>query len=156
MLRLSSGLRDAILGGSSSDSVQHLLEGCVLRIFSGTQPTSSDLTEATSTLLAEISLNGAGFSPGTPSTNGLSFDDPANGAIPKASAETWQGDGIADGNAGWFRLYASVRTVGASTTAVRLDGTIASSGGELTMSNNLIAVGTPVIINTFDIALPTS
>lgn len=158
MLRISSGLQAKILGGASSDSVQNLFSGGVLRVFSGTQPTDCDLTEATSTLLAEVSLSGAAFSPGAggASTNGLTFDDPVSGVLSKAAAETWQGLGVTDGNAGWFRFYDSNRTTGASTTAIRFDGVIASSGGELTMTNRLIAVGTPVIINTFDFSLPKS
>lgn len=158
MLRISSGLQAKLLGGSGAGSLQTLLSGGVLRVYAGTQPADADTTEGSAVLLGEVSLNGGTFIPGAggASTNGLTFDDPASGDLNKAAAEVWQGSGVADGSAGWFRFYDSNRTTGASTTAVRLDGVIATSGGELTMTNTAIAVGTPIILNTFVATLPKS
>lgn len=155
MLRISTGLQQNLLGGSGGDSVQQLLLGGVLRIFSGTQPSSCDDVEV-GTLLAEVSLSGATFVPGATSTNGLTFADPVDGVLSKTVSEAWNGAGVAAGSAGWFRFYDSNRTVGASTSSVRLDGAIATSGGEINMANSQIEIGTPVIINSFDITLPKS
>lgn len=153
MLRLSTGLRNALLGGSGGDSFQSLFSGGVVRIYSGAQPSSSDNTE-TGTLLVEISKDGATFVPGAPSTNGLTFDDPSAGAIAKAAAETWAGSGVNTGNAGWFRFYDSVRTLGASTTAVRFDGSVATSGGQMTMLSTLITAAITNYISDFSVTLP--
>lgn len=153
MLRLSTGLRNNMLGGSSGDSFQNLFSGGVMRIYSGTQPADADYAE-TGTLLLEISLGGATFVPGASSTNGLTFDDPSAGVIEKAAAEDWQGDGIATANAGWFRFYSSERTLGASSTAVHFDGSIATSGGQLSMTNTLITASVTTIVTSFSVKMP--
>ena len=153
MLRLSTGLRNGLLGGSAGDNFQDLFSGGVLRLYSGSQPSDADYAES-GTLLAEITLAGATFTPGASSTNGLTFDDPADGVIEKAAAEAWQGDGIADGSVGWFRFYASVRTLGASSSAIRFDGAVATSGGQATMVNTSVIIGIANIVSAFSVTLP--
>lgn len=158
MLRLSTGLRNKLLGdGGAGGSLQDLLGGGVLYCYSDTQPSSADGVE-TGTLRLVVSLGSAAFVPGAggASTNGLTFDDAVSAILTKAGAEVWSGVGLTAGTIGWFRFHASEAVEGASTTAVRIDGSIASSGGQIAMSNTTVEVGATVTCTSFNITLPAS
>ena len=126
----------------------------VIDIYSGVQPATADAVEtAGAVLLARVTLASGAFTPGV-STNGINLDVAAAGAVSKAVAEVWSGVGLADGTAGWFRFYDNAVTTGASTTAIRMDGQIATSGGEINMSNtNIVTLGTTTI-DGFVVTLP--
>lgn len=144
-LRLSTGLRQALLGTASFQSEFNLSK---INIYSGTQPSSPD-DAATGTLLVTISNNGG--------ATGLTFDAPVAGSISKAAAETWSGTAVADGTAGWFRLYENLDTPGSSsTTASRIDGNIATSGANMNMSNTFIANAAVQTVSSFSVTLPSS
>ena len=155
MIRMSTGLRTKMLGDGSDKSFKGLMAGGVIRIYSGSQPSNADITEP-GVLLAEITLLSGAFTPGSSggSTNGLTFENAANAEISKTSGQTWSGDGIAIGNMGWFRFYDSNRTTGSSSTAVRFDGSISSSGGQISTTNTAVDIDTPLAINTFVVDLP--
>lgn len=155
-LKLSTGLRDALLNNTG---LKDALDGGVIHVFAGTQPAGTDgadLDESGYTKLLEITLDGNTFTPGDPSTNGLSFDAPASGVLSKASGEVWSGEGLAQDVAGWFRFYDKSETTGASTTAIRFDGSIATSGGQLTVSTSTVQIGTPFAVDSLDLTLPAS
>lgn len=135
-------------GGSWSD----LLRNGVIRIFPGTQPSSADATEGTSHLV-EISLNSGTFAVG--GVNGINCNDASGGTLSKAADEVWSGVGVSDNTAGWFRWYDKTRTTGASTSAVRLDGSVAQSGAQLNMSNTAVTNGGTVTIDSLSATLPT-
>ena len=158
MIRISTGLRQGMMGnGVSDNSMRNLLAGGVMRVYAGTQPSNPDAAE-TGTLLAEITLDGGEFTPGAggSSTNGLHFDAAVAGVLSKSAAEIWKGTGLAVGSAGWFRFYDSNENVGASTAAVRFDGSIGTTGADLVMSSTTVGVGTPVAVPTFAATLPVS
>lgn len=126
------------LGGGGS--VEEVLRNGVIDCFSHTKATSADVTEGGSSIL-KITKDAAAFSAGV-ATNGLNLGafssttlkravDPATGVT-----EVWRGIGLTPGGTGvWCRWYDNSYTTGASTTAVRMDGTIATSGGDLNMIN---------------------
>lgn len=155
-VRLSTGMRNKILGDGSGASMQDLLAGGVLRFYSGAQPSSADLTES-GTLLLEVSAASATFVPdtGSGSTNGLNFSNASSGSMSK-DATVWSGVGVADGTAGYARFYDATRTTGASTTAVRMDLSISSSGAQIIMSSAVIVTSATTTIDTFVIDLPAS
>lgn len=142
-VKISSGLANGLLSG---DSFKALVEGgdggagFLIDIYSGARPASPDLA-ATGTKLVTLSAAGAG--------TGLHLASAAaGGALAKASAETWQGTGLANGTAGYFRLRTGADTGGAeSTTAIRVDGTVATSGGDLNMTSVAVASGAPYIVS---------
>ena len=141
MWKLSTGMVKGLLGKTAPfGSVAELLANGTLDIFSGSRPSGgADETEG-ATLLASITLNGDAFVAGV-ATNGINvgeFDGlTMKRAIDAATSvtEVWKGAGIADGTATWCRWYANDKTTGASTTAVRMDGVIATSGGDLNLVN---------------------
>jgi len=87
--------------------------------------------------------------------NGLTFAPAANGAVSKSGV--WSFLGLAAGTAGWFRLIGSAADAGgASTLLPRLDGSIASSGADLNLSNTSITVNAPNTIDSFTFTIPSA
>jgi hypothetical protein len=88
---------------------------------------------------------------------GITFDSAAAGVIAKAVAETWRFTGLADGTAGWFRLYQAADTITNSSTSVaRVDGAIGTSGADLNLSNLAIVTGQVNTVDTFTITMPAA
>lgn len=150
MLRLSTGLRDALLGTQSFKDI--FMDG-VIYIYTGSQPTSAD-SAVQGTLLGKVTQDANAFSFGN-AANGLEFGTPSDGAIAKASAENWQFEGLADGVAGWARLMGNANDdLGASTSLPRLDFSIGRTGADLNLSNTTIAIGAIHTIDVFEYAIP--
>lgn len=142
-IRFSTALRTALAG---STGFAACFEKGVIEIYSGAQPTTADAA-VTGTLLGTMTQASGAFTPGSPD-NGLTFAAAANGAVSKSGI--WSFVGIAAGTAGWFRLKANAVDGGAlSTTAVRMDGSCATSGADLNISNIVIAVGAPSTCDSF-------
>ena len=149
-VRLSTGLRTNLAGTTGFGAT---FANSVIEIYSGSQPVSADAA-VSGTLLAIATLNSGAFAPGV-ATNGLTFAAAANGVVAKSGV--WSFNGIAVGTAGWFRLKGNATDAGAiSTTLPRLDGSIATSGADLNLSNISIAVGAPNTIDTFSWTQPAS
>ena len=144
-IRLSTGLRNALLGSADFRSTFNLSR---INIYSGTQPTTADAA-ATGTLLLTITVDGG--------ATGLTFDAPVDGVISKAAAESWQGTTLANGTAGYFRLYAAGDDPAIlSTTNERVDGSIAVSGGDMNISSTSLVASAVQTVSQFDITLPAS
>ncbi len=144
-LRLSTGLRQALLG-TADFKTTFTLAG--INMYTGSQPPSAD-DAVTATLLAPITVDDTGV--------GINFDAPVAGIISKALAETWSGTASATGTAGWFRLFILAEDPATgSTTLARMDGAIATSGGELNMSSTAVVIGAVQTITSFDVTLPSS
>lgn len=93
----------------------------------------------------------ANMSGGVAPVNGLTFARPSAAVIGKSGV--WSFSGVAAGTAGWFRFVTSVGDAGALLTAApwiaRMDGSMATSGADLNLSNIAIAIGAPNTIDTF-------
>lgn len=119
-----------------------------INIYSGAQPLTAD-TGATGTLLGTVSVDAGG--------TGLTFDATVAGVIAKATAETWKFLGAATGTAGWFRFWpAGGNPAATSTTEARLDGNIATVGGDMNMSNISIVTSAPSTVDVFSFTLPAA
>lgn len=144
-VRLSTGLRNKMLDGGSGGGFKGALQLGKINIYSGPQPVTAD-AGATGTLLGTVTVDGDG--------TGLSFDAATNGTISKSSVENWKFSGLAAGTAGYFRLYAAVGNPATfSETDARIDGSIASSGGDMTISNISVEPGSPNTIDQFTFIL---
>lgn len=139
-----------LVGGTFFDIFQH----SVLDIYSGNQPADADTTESGTKLVSITNASGA-FSAGAV-TNGLVLDAFSAGTISKEPTQTWSGNGLATGTAGWARLYDNNYTTGTSTTARRLDFRVAVSGAELNLTTTSITSGLPVSITIFKLTLPNA
>ena len=110
------------------------------------------LAYTATTMTATSSGNVTG---GVAATAGLQWGTPSGGTVSKSGV--WSFNGEAAGTAGWFRIKASaVDADGASTTAVRLDGSIAVSGADMNLSNTSIAIGAPTTIDSLTVTMPKS
>jgi hypothetical protein len=145
-MRLSTGLRNAVLNGGSGNGIKASFAGGFINIYSGSQPAAAD-NAATGTLLGTVTVGGDG-------ATGINFDAAAGGVLSKAAAESWEFVGLAAGIAGWFRLYVSGDGMGSSTTAKRLDGAIGTSGAELNLSNLNIVVDQVNTCDSFTVTMP--
>ena len=146
--RLSTGLRNAMLG---SIGFKGAFDAGKIDIYSGTIPTNADTAEGSGVKLVTITKSALAFP-----ANGITFATPADGAISGTASETWQGVGLADGVASWFRLYGPTVILGASTTAIRLDGLIGSSSSDMVMANINIVVDATTTISSAEFILPFS
>jgi len=136
------------LGGSFSD----LFRNCVIRVFPGVQPVSADSDEGTSHLV-ELTLASAPFSVG--GLNGLNLNGSTSGTMVKSPYEVWSGNIAVSGTAGWARIYDRNRITGASTNAVRLDGSVATTGAQFNLANTTLQAGSPISLDSLNITLPT-
>jgi hypothetical protein len=102
-----------------------------LRILSGAAPADC-ATAQSGTLLCEIAL---------PSDY---LAAAASGS--KAKSGTWQGTGAAAGTAAHFRI------VDNAGTTCHMQGTVGTSGTDMTLDNTSIAVSQVVTVNTFTIS----
>ncbi len=141
-LQISTGLRNHIL---DTGDIQGKLDGASIRLYSGSQPASSDDAKpGASTLLAIITPLAC---TGAASSGSISID-----AAVSVNA-------VATGTAGWFRLHESGDATpdNASTTAARIDGTVGTSGANLNFPGGTsIQSGAPVKLDTFTINAPAA
>lgn len=113
---------------------------------------------ATTVTTLTATVGAATMSGGASAVNGLVFDEPAAGSVGKPATAVWSFVGLASGTAAWFRLVGSVEDPGTAVTGApyypRMDGSIASSGSDLNLSNLTIAVGTPATIDSVSFTQP--
>lgn len=148
---MSTGMNRGLLGLTAPyGSVAELLAAGTIWIYNGSRPADAD-TATTDTVLLKITLDGLAFVTGV-TTNGLNLA--LTGLVLKqASGETWKGEGLADDTAAWARWYANDAdpTTGASTTDVRMDGIVSTSGADVNMANGT-AVATGVDSEVTDVS----
>ncbi len=149
-LRLSTGLRDCLLGTSD---LKEVLNGGVMDIFTGSQPVSADAIETGTKLVRISSTSGSGLS------DGLRFGTSSTGIMP-LTTPVWSGKVAVAGVAGWFRFYGTGATSGASGstgtngTMLRLDGACGVSGAELNLTHTNLAVDSTLTITAANITQP--
>ncbi len=143
--KASTGLRNHVL---ATGSLKAALAAGFLELYSGAEPASPDLAAPAGAFLLRIYSDG--------SSAGLNLAAAAvDGFIEKASGETWTGTVIETGTATWFRFVGAGDTGAASTTAPRLQGSVARAGGDLNISSVDLVAGAPQAVNFFTIALPS-
>lgn len=136
-------------GHSLSDIFRH----GVIRIYSGAQPATPETAES-GTLLLEISESSGAFTGGA-DANGLRFDEVVDGVLSKEVGQVWSDAGLNTGTAGWGRLYDNAFNTGADAGEAfnRIDFSVASSGGDLTMATSIVT-GVTKTIDTFTLTIP--
>jgi hypothetical protein len=146
-IRLSTMARNKLLDGGAAGGIKGAFNLGFMNIYAGSQPSLAD-NAATGTLLGTVSVNAGGV--------GLTFASAVDGVISKTVAELWRFTGLADGIAGWFRLYEATDTPGGAlgTTKARIDGAIGSSGADLNLTNLQVKTGVVNTCDTFTITMP--
>lgn len=120
---------------------------------------TSVTASATLTVTSTSFASGTGGSvAGVAAANGLTFGAAVAGVLSKATAETWSGTASASGTAGCFRITGESSTQAtrqaASTTALRIDGALATSGGDINLGSLTVTSGAPFILSTFSTTVP--
>lgn len=118
---------------------------------------------ATYTTIAGTAANmgaGGAATAGVLAVNGLRMDyNAAAGVLTKDTTQTWSGTAVATGTAGYFRYKSAVADAGAldsSAVFMRLDGNIATSGGNMNMSSTSITSGALQTLSTFSFTVPAA
>jgi hypothetical protein len=147
MAEMSTGLKDYLLGNGSLKAA--LADGYIhIYAFDGENtipgPDDAVSTSGDYTLLATIYSNG-----GTSiEDGGLEFGTASGGVLQKASGETWDNSdagNIATGDAAFFVHVASGEadgnSIGASTTAERIVGSVGTAGADLNLDDTSLTSG---------------
>jgi hypothetical protein len=85
----------------------------------------------------------------------LNLGEAAAGVIQK-NGDVWSGVAVAGGTAGYFRMVKSDDDGLLSNTRIRLQGNVATSGQEMTLSSTTIALGATQTIDSASITMPAS
>jgi hypothetical protein len=148
MAKFSTGLRTQMLSGGS---LKAALDGGLILIYAGAVPpvdADAPIVLANTPLLCTISLTGGG--------GGIAFDTAAAAAVlSKAPAQAWSGTNSGTGGATFFRHVAAGDIGAQSATAVRIQGSVASAGADLNLSNVNLTAGAVQTVDYYSIALPT-
>jgi hypothetical protein len=144
----STGLINYI---SVTGSRKAALDSGFLKLYAGTVPADADAALGSATLLATLTLGGD-------DTTGLTFDATAtDGTISKPSAATWQDPSpAASGTATFYRWEKTGDTGAATTTEIRNQGSVGTTGADLNVNSTSISTGTPFELNSYTIRQPPS
>ena len=143
MIKISTGLADAMMNDTGATAALNNAE-LELRIFSGPEPLTADAALADETLLVTIQVNGGG---------GMQFAFANEGTIMKDIDQSWLGNVIATGTPTYYRLCPMSDNNTASTTAVRVQGSVGATG-DLKLGTTTLATGNPQSIDFYQLRLP--
>ena len=155
----ASDLADAV---NRNGIMEARVSGAVVTLYGrpGTGVSTAAVAGTLTTITATYVAMGSGVA-GVAPVNGLILGPAASGVIAKLPSQVWSFNGVAVGTAGWFRFYGSdTADIGALLTAApwypRMDGSIATSGADLNLSNISITVSAPATIDTFAFNIPAN
>lgn len=121
----------------------------------GAGTTYNGVAFATTVTTLTATVGAGTMSGGVAGTNGLKFGAPVSTSsattISKLATQTWSFTGAGTGTAGYARFVGSATDDGQSTSTIlpRLDGSIATSGGDFALSNISVVTGAPNTMDTF-------
>ena len=143
--KASTGVRNHVL---VTGSLRAAFAGGFLDIYAGAEPATADaaIIPATHTHLVRIYSDGK--------STGINLAATAADGFVEKSAEAWTGTVLETDRATFFRLVGPADTGALSTTAPRLQGTVARAGGDLNLSSVDLVAGDPQAVNYFTVALP--
>lgn len=119
-LKRSTKMRNKLL---DSQSFKALMDGGLLVLYSGQQPSSpNDPIGESDRALMKVTVGAQDYDP---ATTGLNFATSAVDGYITKDGDTWQGEGIVDGQAGYFRFYSNVdgEAEAVDTATSNADGT---------------------------------
>jgi hypothetical protein len=143
------GAAGTVVACAQGGSLKDILKDGILYFFSGSPPDDPDDAVA-STLLLTVTQDSGAFVAGA-FDNGLEFEnDPTDGYIEKASAETWSGECSTSGQVGWWMFCANATDArGASTTLPRMTGSAGTSNADALLSSTTLVAGRTYTVDAF-------
>lgn len=142
-MKRSTGFRDYLLATGSAKSA---LANTVVDIFSGAEPASADAALGGAVLLCRITVDGTG----TPITMNSTS---SQGQLTKNTSEVWRGGILANGTPSFFRQALPGDAGDASSTAIRIQGTVGIIGTDLQFSDIDFLQGDERKINFYVVAI---
>ena len=108
-------------------------------------PATADDPIGSATLLTTIKNGSAGinFAAGA-----------ASGVLNKDASETWSGVNAASGAASFFRHVLAADTGLSSTSAARIQGTVAVAGADLNLTSVALTSGATQTVDFYSVAMP--
>lgn len=147
-LNYSTGFKNAVL---DTGSVASTFNDGFITIYSGAVPADADASIGAATALVTYSDNGAAPAGGT----GLDLEASAvAGAISKAAAQVWKGTAGATGTASFFRYEQLSDTGAASTTEIRIQGTVGGGGADLFVTSTTFTSAVEYTLDMFSLSIP--
>ena len=146
--KYSTGFRNGLLADGAFSSI---MDGFVLKLFTGTEPASADDALSSNTLLCVYSKGGTG--------EGLEMAPPSGGAVSKPSGDTWSATALATGTPTFFRWEDPLDDGTLSTTAVRVQGKVgllSDNGAQLALSTLAVVAGAPLSIDAASVTMPVN
>lgn len=137
---ISPELQGQLLG---SGGFKETMDGSEFRLYAGLVPGNAGDSIGAATLLCTIK-NGA---------SGVTFDGTTPGVLLKPAAETWSGTNVASGTPSFYRLVKPEDTGAASTSAVRVQGSVGVVGADLNISAGTLVAGAPQSISYYAVSL---
>ena len=122
-LKYSNGTRNAQQQGL----IAYAGSGCLINIYSGTQPANANTAISTQTLLVSLPISG-------------SFGTDSNGTITLSAVTS--ASAVASGTASFFRIFKS------DNTTVVMDGSVGTSSADLILNTTAIANTQTVAISS--------
>ena len=145
-IKTSTGLRNAMM---ATGSFRTVMNECVMNIYAGSIPATSDASLGGATLLCTVTNDAT--------ATGLTFEATAtDGALTKTVAEVWRGVNVASGAATFYRLETAADDGLASTTQSRVQGVIGVAGADLNLSSTSLISAASQTIDFYAIALPSA
>ena len=143
LIQLSTGAVDAMIGYTGLAGALEAGD-MELRIYAGTLPADADAAIGGATLLVTIK-DGA---------YALTWDNPVDGIISKPAGETWSGTAVATNTATFGRFVVAADTDTLSTTAVRIQGDVATIGAFINLDNPAMVSGAVQTVNSAQLIQP--
>ena len=119
-----------LVANAQADVTTALANDGYVRIYDGAQPATGDTAITTQTMLAELRFGATAFGAAT-------------GGVATANALITDESAAATGTASWFRVFASD-----GSTAL-WDGSVGTSGANMTVSSTAFQAGAEVSISSF-------
>lgn len=143
MIKLSTGLVNNVVGSNClRDTLSY--NDIVMKLYSGPEPATADASIDTAILLLTIDSNGSS----------LTWDyDVTDGTLQKDPNSVWSGFAIATGTPTFYRLSSRSDEDGASTNAVRIQGSVGPTG-DLRLGTTELTQGDAQAIDYYQLRLP--
>lgn len=150
-LSFSTGFKNAIL---DTGSLKSTFDDGYIKVYAASAiPADADAALVGTTLLVTYSDNDQGVGAG----QGLDLEATAvDGAISKAAGQTWSGTAGATGTGLFWRYEQSTDTGGASTTEIRIQGTIGGAGADLLVQSTSFTNTTLYTLDFFSLSIPNA
>lgn len=147
MAQLSTGLRDQMMTVAPFATA---LGNCIMNLYAGTLPPSADAAlPSDAVLLCTISDAGGGGKLNWESAS-------ASGVLAKSSSQVWSGTNVATGTAAWWSMQLASDSGAATSTGVRMQGSLAVLGADINLSSVNLVTGAIQSLDYFVVSIPAS